>query len=95
MKFREVLRDLRLKAGLTQEKLSELSGIPVSSIRGHEQGQRLPSWGSVVRLSKALGVSCEAFSECDELLDEPPTDAPAPEPSTGKKAGRKTKETKP
>ena len=67
MNFNELLRDLRSKAGLTQEQLADKAGIPLPSLRGHEQGQRVPSWASVVRLAKALGVSTDVFSECDEV----------------------------
>src|SRR6478672_112665 len=67
MKFRDLLRDLRAKAGLTQQQLSDKSGIPLPSLRGHEQGQRIPSWASVVKLARALGVSTDVFSDCDEI----------------------------
>jgi transcriptional regulator with XRE-family HTH domain len=70
MKFMDLLRDLRKKAGLTQEKLADKAGVPLTSLRGHEQGQRIPSWASVVKLSRALGVSTDVFSECDEVQAE-------------------------
>ncbi|MBN9518771.1 helix-turn-helix transcriptional regulator [bacterium] len=76
--FADVLRNLRTEAGWTQQQLADKSGIPISSIRGHEQGQRVPSWASVVKLAKALGVSTDAFAECDEVKgeDEPPAKMP-------------------
>jgi transcriptional regulator with XRE-family HTH domain len=67
MKFKDTLRGLRLKAGLTQETLAQKAGIPLGSLRGHEQGQRIPSWASVVRLARALDVSTDAFSHCEEV----------------------------
>jgi transcriptional regulator with XRE-family HTH domain len=70
MRFQDVLKELRRQAGLTQAELAEKSGIPLPSLRGHEQGQRVPSWASVVRLAKALAVSTDAFSDCDEV--QPP-----------------------
>jgi transcriptional regulator with XRE-family HTH domain len=67
MLFKDRLRQLRKEADLTQQQLADRAGLPVGSLRGHEQGQRVPSWASVVRLAKALGVSTDAFSECDEV----------------------------
>jgi transcriptional regulator with XRE-family HTH domain len=92
MRFMDRLKELRDKAGLTQQQLAEQSGIPIGSIRNHEQGHRVPSWGSVVKLAKTLGVTCEAFSECLEVQDEPP----ARKPATAAKAasGKKRKPAK-
>jgi transcriptional regulator with XRE-family HTH domain len=81
MRFKDVLRDLRTKSGLTQEQLAGRAEIPLSSLRGHEQGQRIPSWASVVKLSKALGVSCDAFADCDEVKTEATAEPPKREPS--------------
>jgi transcriptional regulator with XRE-family HTH domain len=64
MRFHDKLRELRHKRGLTQEQLAREAGMPTVTLRGHEQGQRLPSWISVVRLSRALGVPTDVFSEC-------------------------------
>jgi transcriptional regulator with XRE-family HTH domain len=75
MKFKDVLRDLRKQAGMTQEELAKKAGVPLPSLRGHEQGQRIPSWASVVKLAKALSVSTDAFSDCDEVQEE---EKPAP-----------------
>ena len=47
--------------------LARKAGVPLASLRGHEQGQRLPSWASVVKLAKALGHSTDVFAECDEV----------------------------
>jgi transcriptional regulator with XRE-family HTH domain len=70
MKFKDVLRDLRKQVGMTQKELAKKAGVPLPSLRGHEQGQRVPSWGSVVKLAKALNVSTDAFSDCDEVREE-------------------------
>jgi transcriptional regulator with XRE-family HTH domain len=67
MRFAEVLRELREKAGLTQQQLADRASLPVASLRSHEQGQRSPSWAAVVKLAKALGVTADTFSECDEV----------------------------
>jgi transcriptional regulator with XRE-family HTH domain len=83
MRFKDVLRDLRMKAGLTQEQLAEKAGMPLPSLRGHEQGQRIPSWASVVKLAKALGVSTDVFAACEEVTGEEPA-AEAKRPRKGK-----------
>jgi transcriptional regulator with XRE-family HTH domain len=83
MRFKDVLRDLRMKAGLTQEQLAEKAGMPLPSLRGHEQGQRIPSWASVVKLAKALGVSTDVFAACEEVTGAEP-DAEAKRPRKGK-----------
>jgi transcriptional regulator with XRE-family HTH domain len=82
MRFKDVLRELRTKAGLTQQQLAEKAGIPLSSLRGHEQGQRIPSWASVVKLARALGVSTDTFSHCEDIgqADAPPAKKPAAGP---------------
>ena len=61
--FAERLRELRERAGLTQQQLADASGLPVGSLRNYEQGQREPYWQVVFRLAAALGVSCEAFAD--------------------------------
>ena len=69
MKFKDKLRELRQLAGFTQEELAESSGVPVFTIRGHEQGQRLPSWVVFMKLARALGATINDFEDCDELED--------------------------
>lgn len=75
MPFKDLLRQLREKAGLTQQELADKARIPIGSLRNLEQGQRLPGWGPVVKLARALGLSTDVFAECDEVNqdeDEPP-----------------------
>ncbi len=86
MRFKDLLRELRQKACLTQQQLADKAGIPLSSLRGHEQGQRIPSWASVVKLAKALGVSSDVFSACDEVKAEP-TPPPAKPTAKERKKG--------
>jgi len=68
MLFKDRLRQLREAAGLTQEQLATKANLPLGSLRNHEQGQRQPSWSAVVKLSKALGVSADVFSDCDDAM---------------------------
>jgi len=83
MLFREELKRLREKVGLTQEGLAQKAGTSVGNVRNYEQGIRLPSFPGVVKLSKALGVDCTAFSECDDVAGQ--------EPEPKKQGGKKGK----
>jgi transcriptional regulator with XRE-family HTH domain len=62
--FGERLRELRQKAGLTQEALADASGLSLGSIRNYEQDVREPYWAGIFRLADSLGVSCDAFKDC-------------------------------
>ncbi len=84
MPFKELLRQLREKAGLTQQQLADKAGLPVGSLRSHEQGQRAPSWAAVVKLARALGVGADVFSECDEVAREEEEEKPAPKKGKAK-----------
>jgi transcriptional regulator with XRE-family HTH domain len=58
------LRDLRLRAGLTQEELAARSGVLVGTIRNWEQDQRSPAaLLALYRLARALGLPMERFVE--------------------------------
>jgi DNA-binding XRE family transcriptional regulator len=65
MKFKDKLKDLRTKAGLTQQQLAKKAGLTLHSIRNHEQGVRIPSWQAVIRLAKALSISTDEFATCE------------------------------
>jgi transcriptional regulator with XRE-family HTH domain len=79
MKFKDRLRELREGAGLTQEELARKAIISLPTLRGLERGQHRPSWQSVVKLARALGVSTDAFADCDELKEGPGRGARAPD----------------
>ena len=51
------VRRLREKSGLTQEKLSEVSGFSQQYISGLEQGRRNPTIVTLHELAKALGAN--------------------------------------
>jgi transcriptional regulator with XRE-family HTH domain len=74
MTFRDELKRLREKAGLTQESLAQRAGTSVGNVRNYEQGIRIPSFPGVIKLAKALGVDCTAFAECEDVQAEPPAD---------------------
>jgi transcriptional regulator with XRE-family HTH domain len=64
------LKDIRLKAGHTQESLSELLGVGIRQIWRYEKNETEPSGEMVARLARALNTSA------DYLLGL--TDDPAP-----------------
>jgi transcriptional regulator with XRE-family HTH domain len=76
MKFGDRLRELRDRAGLTQQQLAQKAVIALPTLRGLERGQHRPSWKSVVKLARALGVSTDAFADCHELKAGPPQGPP-------------------
>jgi len=55
--FGRRLRQTRVKAGLSQSDLEEISGIPKARISRYENGHVAPSIHTLERLAKALGVS--------------------------------------
>jgi transcriptional regulator with XRE-family HTH domain len=66
-----MLRELREKAGLTQEALARLAGLSTFTVSKLEQGGVDPSWSTVKKLARALGVSVAAF-EGGRPADVPP-----------------------
>lgn len=51
------VRRIRLRTGLTQEKLAEISGFSQQYISGLEQGNRNPTVVTVYEIASALGVN--------------------------------------
>lgn len=55
-KFGKRVAALRDRAGMTQERLAEVTDISYPTIRGIEQGRQFTSLGGLHRLAKALKV---------------------------------------
>src|SRR5258708_2133711 len=55
--FGKRLRQLRLDAGWTQEKLAEVAGITTTYTSDLERGTKVPSLTIVLRLSRAFKIS--------------------------------------
>jgi transcriptional regulator with XRE-family HTH domain len=70
MTFAERLRELRDKVGLSQAKLAEAAGLTFGTIHGYGLGRRKPSFANVLRIARALGTTCEAFADCEDLDSE-------------------------
>jgi transcriptional regulator with XRE-family HTH domain len=62
--FAEKLKELRAKAGLSQSALATASGMSLGAVHDYEQGKRMPTLESAVKLATALGTDCRAFAEC-------------------------------
>ncbi|VTR94024.1 xre family transcriptional regulator : : HTH_3 [Gemmata massiliana] len=85
MTFAEKLRELRDAKGLSEAKLADLSGVPFGTVHEYGLGRRKPSFAAVLKIAKALGVTCEAFSMCSDLIGEEQPPEPAEKKSKGKK----------
>ena len=83
MTFAEKLRELRDAKGLSEAMLADVSGLPFGTVHVYSLGRRRPSFAAVVKLAKALGVTCEAFAECDDITGDEEEEKPAPK-KTGK-----------
>jgi transcriptional regulator with XRE-family HTH domain len=70
--FADRLASLRRAAGISQYRLSQISGVAKQTLSKLEMGETAPSWVTVQLLAKALGVSCEAFMTDDVQPPEPP-----------------------
>jgi transcriptional regulator with XRE-family HTH domain len=55
--FGQRLRETRVRAGLSQSDLEEVSGIPKARLSRYENGHVAPSIQTLERLAKALNVS--------------------------------------
>ena len=70
--FGRRLKAFRLRAGLSQNKLSELSGVPRPTINVVESGQQSGmSMENVVKIADALGISLDLLVRGDVLDEEP------------------------
>lgn len=56
------LRSVMWRKGLTQEELSERSGVSRTSISNYMRGKNIPSLYTMRKLAKAMGCSIEDFT---------------------------------
>lgn len=83
--FGDRLKQLRQRAGMTQEQLAYTARVSLSSVTKAEQGKIEPTWNTVRALAKALGVSLAEF----DSVDEPPAANAKPEPAAKKPPQKK------
>jgi len=72
--FGKNLRTFRRQAGLTQEKLAEISGVGAKFISDLERKKKKASLETVSRLSAALDVSLDILLSSQKVLPNPPED---------------------
>lgn len=63
-----MLKNLRLKKGLTQKQLSEITNIDCATLSLYENGKRQPPPTKIYALARALNVSVGEIVSC--LLDD-------------------------
>jgi len=61
MELHERIFDLRKRAGLSQEQLSEQVGVSRQAVGKWESGQALPDIENLIRLSRVLGTTVDAL----------------------------------
>lgn len=57
--FGQVIREMRQRAGLTQEELGEKAGLQRNFISSLELAQKQPSLVTVFKIAKALNISAD------------------------------------
>ena len=57
--FIEILKEMRLSRGMSQEKLAKETGLSQSAIAFWEKGQRVPNALAVITLARYFGVSSD------------------------------------
>lgn len=62
------LRELRQARKLTQQRLSEISGVAREIINRIETGKSSPEVGTLIRLAKALECTLDDLVDMDEAV---------------------------
>lgn len=65
------LKEAREQKGLSQRSLADEAGLTPSAISQFEAGKREPSFSSIVKLARALGVSPSYLSGLEEYDIDP------------------------
>lgn len=68
--FGEMLKFIRKHEGITQKKLSELTGIAEVTIREYEANKYKPKFDKIQLIAKALNVPVYSFVKLEEETDE-------------------------
>lgn len=67
--FCKRLREMRMKRGLTQQKMADLINIALRSYQCYEGGTRNPSFDVLVKISDVLCVSTDYLLGRDDFLN--------------------------
>ena len=57
--FKDILKEIRKKRGMTQTDLAIAAGITPAAISQFESGTRHPKWSTLIKLSDALQVTTD------------------------------------
>jgi transcriptional regulator with XRE-family HTH domain len=68
------IRQLREERGLSQEALAHAANIHPTWVSHLESGRNNPAWGTVRRISDALGVPLSHLAAAAERLEPPISD---------------------
>jgi transcriptional regulator with XRE-family HTH domain len=71
--YGERMRELRIKAGLTQEEVARRIDHSLSIVRDWEANRKLPSCHALYKVAEVLGVNCTAFDGCTPPEKKPKT----------------------
>jgi transcriptional regulator with XRE-family HTH domain len=72
LRFGELVRQLRLEKGLSQERLAELCGMHRNYVGAVERAERTPSIVAADKLARALGTALSSmFLELERGSDGP------------------------
>jgi len=63
----ELIREIRLKSGLTQAELARRSGIQSSTLSAYEHGRRQPAVAALARIAQAAGLHVEVGPASEEI----------------------------
>ena len=67
--FADRIRDLRLKKGMTQQKLGNVVGVTSTGISYWESGKAIPNFETLKKISNYFGVSIDYLSGKDNATD--------------------------
>lgn len=62
------LREMRMKRGLTQQRLSDILGIAIRSYQCYETGTRTPNYSLLIRIADTLDVSLDYLLGRDDFI---------------------------
>ena len=63
-----LIADYRKQLKMSREKLSELTGISVSTIKRYERNQQEPKISYLIKIAEALGV--ESYNDLYKKLED-------------------------
>ena len=65
--FRKRLREMRMKRGLTQQKMADLLNVALRTYQNYEGGTRSPSFDVLLKISDILCVSTDYLLGKDDI----------------------------